>query len=362
MAEFSAGKPVSEVIAVRPDERFEEARLADYLSGKLAGSDRPLRVSQFGGGHANLTYLLHFGEGDDVIEYVLRRPPLGPVAATSHDMNREYRALSKLWRAFPLAPRAYLFCGDASVIGAEFFVMERRHGVVIRNLIPEQFGGGDDPVANRKLSEVVIDTLVDFQAVDPKAVGLETLGKPAGFLERQVTGWAGRFDRARTSEIPSAEVVQRWLLDNLPASPPATLVHNDWKLDNMAVAEDDPGRCVAVYDWDMCTLGDPLCDAGTLLGLWSDRGESMAGSNPMPTQSVGFMPRAEAAKRYCQRTGLDPEAVPYYVVFGTFKMAVVLQQIFYRFHVGQTQDDRFGPLGALAEGLFNLAAERRGGF
>jgi aminoglycoside phosphotransferase (APT) family kinase protein len=359
MAEIRAWKPVPEIVDVRPDERFDEARVAEYLSGKLEGSDRPLEVRQFGGGHANLTYLLRFGQGDDAIEYVLRRPPLGPVAATSHDMNREYRALSKLWRAFPLAPRAYLYCDDESIVGAEFFVMERRHGVVVRSEIPEQFGGGGDPVANRKLSEVVIDTLIDFQAVVPKSVGLEALGKPAGFLERQVTGWASRFERAKTAEIPAAEEVRRWLLDNLPASPPATLVHNDWRLDNMAVAEDDPGRCVAVYDWDMCTLGDPLCDVGTLLGLWSDRGEGMAGSNPMPTQSIGFMSRAEAAKRYAEGAGHDLDAIPYYIVFGTFKMAVVLQQIYHRYHVGQTQDDRFVPLGKLAEGLFSLAADRR---
>jgi len=359
MAEPSGETPAPELIDVRADERFDEGRVAEYLAGKLDGSDRPLTVRQFGGGHANLTYLLRFGEGDDAVEYVLRRPPLGPVAATSHDMNREYRVLSKLWRAFPLAPRAFLYCEDRSIVGADFFVMERRQGVVVRNTIPEQFGGGRDPVANRKLSEVVIDSLVDFHAVAPESVGLETLGKPAGFLERQVTGWAGRFERAKTWEIPIAEEVKTWLLDNLPASPPATLVHNDWRLDNMAVAEDDPGRCVAVYDWDMCTLGDPLCDVGTLLGVWTDSGEVPAGTNPMPTQSPGFMTRREAARRYCERTGRDPEAIPYYVVFGAFKMAVVLQQIFYRFHRGQTQDDRFAELGKLAEGLFILASERR---
>jgi len=361
MAESRVGSPVPEVIEVRPDERFDEANLAAYLSGKLEGSERPLEVQQFAGGHANLTYLLRYGEGEDIIEYVLRRPPLGPVAASSHDMHREYRVLSKLWRVFPMAPRAFLYCDDPSVIGADFLVMARRHGVVVRDVIPDQFGGGRDPVANRKLSEVVIDTLVDFHSIDPSSVGLEGLGKPAGFLERQVTGWAGRFERAKTWEIEVAEDVNRWLRDNLPESPPPTLVHNDWKLDNMAVAPDDPGRCIAVYDWDMCTLGDPLCDLGTLLGLWSDPGEGLAGSNPMPTQSVGFLPRAEAAERYCERRGIDPATVPYYVVFGTFKMAVVLQQIYFRYHRGQTQDERFAALGKLAEGLFELASKRRDG-
>jgi aminoglycoside phosphotransferase (APT) family kinase protein len=359
MAKNSRREPSPELIDVRTDEQFDEDRVAEYLSGKLPGSDQPLQVRQFGGGHANLTYLLRYGEGPDVVEYVLRRPPLGPVAATSHDMKREYRVLSKLWQAFPKAPRAFVFCDDESIIGADFLVMERRNGVVVRAFIPPEFGGGEDPVANRKLSEVVIDTLIEFHAVDPAGVGLESLGRPAGFLERQVTGWAGRYERAKTSDVSIANELSRWLLDNRPESPPPTLVHNDWKLDNMAVAADDPGRCVAVYDWDMCTLGDPLCDFGTLLGLWSDAGEGLAGNNPMPTQAPGFMPRDEATRRYCEGAGLDEALVPYYVVFGTFKMAVVLQQIYYRYHVGQTQDERFAGMGKIAESLFNLAAERR---
>jgi aminoglycoside phosphotransferase (APT) family kinase protein len=353
------GSPPNELIDVRPDERLDEAALARYLRGRLEGADAPLAVRQFGGGHANLTYLLHFGEGDDAREYVLRRPPLGPVAATAHDMGREYRALSKLWRAFPPAPRAYLYCEDTSVIGAEFIIMERRHGVVVRNAVPEVFGGGRDPVANRKLAEVVIDTLVDFHAVDPVAVGLERLGKPKGFLERQVRGWAGRYERAKLSEEAVAEELVKWLLDELPESPPFTLVHNDWKLDNMAVDPEDPGRCVAVYDWDMCTLGDPLCDLGTVLGLWSEPGEGFAGTNPMPTQSPGFLSRSEAAKRYAERSGRDVAALPYYVVFGTFKMGVVLQQIYVRYHRGQTRDERFAGLGDAARSLYQLASDRR---
>ncbi|MFQ5417254.1 MAG: phosphotransferase family protein [Myxococcota bacterium] len=359
MAESSTAKPQHEVIDVRPEEGFDETAVAAYLAGVLPGTDRPLRVRQFGGGHANLTYLLQYGEGDDVIEYVLRRPPLGPVAATSHDMNREYRVLSKLWRKFPLAPRAYHYCADDAIIGAEFLIMERRHGIVVRSEIPAEFGGGRNEVANRKLSEVVIDALVDFHAVDPAAVGLADLGKPEGFLERQVKGWAARFERAKTADVAIADEVREWLIDNRPRSPTATLVHNDWKLDNMAVAADDPGRCIAVYDWDMCTLGDPLCDLGTLLGLWSDRGERLAGSNPMPTQSPGFLSRAEATKRYGERAGRDVGATPYYLVFGTFKMAVVLQQIYFRYTRGQTQDERFAGLGKLSEALFTLAGERR---
>jgi aminoglycoside phosphotransferase (APT) family kinase protein len=344
---------------VREGEAFDAAALVRVLRGRLEGADRPLQVRQFGGGHANLTYLLRFGEGADAVEYVLRRPPLGPVAASSHDMHREYRALSKLWRGFPQAPRAYLYEPDPSIIGADFIVMERRHGIVVRATIPPEFGGGEDAVANRKMSEAVIDTLAAFHAVDPSAVGLEELGRPDGFLERQVAGWTERFERARTREIPVAEELARWLDEHLPASPPATLLHNDWKLDNMALAADDPGRCVAVYDWDMCTLGDPLADVGTLLALWTDPGEGFAASNPMPTQSPGFLSREQAGARYLERSGLGAAELAWYVCFGTFKMAVVLQQIYVRYHRGQTSDRRFANLAAAAEGLFELAAARR---
>ncbi len=349
----------SDVIAVRPGEELDAARVAAALRGKLPGSEQPLSIAQFGGGHANLTYLLRFGEGPQALEYVLRRPPLGPVAPGAHDMKREYRALARLWEGFPLAPRAYCFCEDESVIGAPFFVMERRHGVVVRGTVPERFGGGRDEVANRKLAEVVVDTLAQFHAVDPEPLGLDTIGKPDGFLARQVTGWAERFERAKTGDDAVAEELVRWLLAQLPASPAPTPLHNDWRLDNMAVDENDPGRCVAVYDWDMFTNGDPLADLGTLLALWADPGEPPAGTNPMPTQSPGFLTRAQATARYGERSGRDVAAVPYYLVFGTFKMGVVLQQIYFRFQRGQTQDERFAALGEAARALFRLAAERR---
>jgi len=353
MATSSA--PASDVIEVRPDERFDEARLAAWLAGKLPGSDRPLAVRQFGGGHANLTYLLRYGD----VEYVLRRPPLGPVAPGAHDMEREHRVLSRLWCAFPLAPRAYLFCDDPAVLGAPFFVMERRHGVVVRGGIPPEFGGGQDEGANRKLSQVVVDVLADFHAVEPAAAGLGELGRPEGFLERQVTGWTGRWERSRVEPFALADELQRWLLDNLPASPTATLLHNDWRLDNMAVAADDPSRCVAVYDWDMCTRGDPLADLGTVLAVWYDPDEVPASLNPMPTLMPGFLRRAEAAMRYGERSGRSLHALDYYLVFGTFKMAVVLQQIYFRFHRGQTQDQRFAGMGEGAKALFRLADARR---
>lgn len=356
---MSGADPNSDVIEVRADERFDEARVAAFVRGPLGVGELPLTVRQFGGGHANLTYLLRFGDGSDVREFVLRRPPLGPVAPGSHDMSREHRVLSVLWKAFPLAPRSYLFCDDPALIGAPFFVMERRQGIVVRGVIPAAFGGGDDEVANRKLASVVVDVLADFHAVDPRQAALGDLGRPEGFLERQVTGWTGRWERSKVEEFPLADELQKWLLDNLPVSPAPTLLHNDWRLDNMAVAADDPGRCVAVYDWDMCTRGDPLCDLGTVLAVWYDPGEVPGSLNPMPTLAQGFLRREEAAERYAERSGRDLSLLPYYLVFGTFKMAVVLQQIYFRFHQGQTQDARFAGMREGAKALFRLADTRR---
>lgn len=356
---MSGGSPNPELIPVRADEGFDEARLAEYLRGRLEGADGALEVQQFSGGHANLTYKLSFGAGEARREYVLRRPPLGPVARGAHDMHREYRALSKLWRAFPLAPRAFVFCDDADVMGADFLVSELREGIVVRAHVPEVFGGGVDSEANRKLSEIVVDTLADFHAVEPAAVELDGLGRPDGFLQRQVEGWMDRFERAKTKPIPLADETAAWLLACRPESPKPTLLHNDWRLDNMAVAPDDPGRCVAVFDWDMCTVGDPLADLGTLLSLWTDDGEADVGFHPMPTHLPGFLDRAAAVARYAERAGCDPEAVTWYDVFGTFKMAVVLQQIYVRYERGQTRDERFAEHGRFAEALFGLASARR---
>src|SRR5262245_10406527 len=341
----ATGAP-DELIDVRPDERFDEAALVAWLAGRLEGGEGRLRVRQFGGGHANLTYLLGFGEGASACDYVLRRPPLGPVAAGAHDMWREHRVLSQLWRGYPPAPRALLYCDEASVIGAPFFVMEHRPGIVVRSRVPDRFGGGRDAVANRRLSEAVVDALVRLHAVDPAAVGLADLGRPEGFLERQVRGWRERWERARTHALPIADEVARWLETARPEPAPApVLVHNDWRLDNLAVAPEDPGRCVAVYDWDMCTQGDPLCDLGTLFAMWTDPGEPPAGMDPMPTRVAGFLRRAEAARRYAEASRRPLDALDYYLVFGTFKMAVVLQQIFVRWERGQTRDVRFASLG-----------------
>jgi aminoglycoside phosphotransferase (APT) family kinase protein len=342
-----------ELIPVREDEAFDSARVADHLRGKLPGSELPLEVVQFSGGHANLTYLLRFGAQ----EYVLRRPPLGPVAATAHDMGREYRVLSVLYTKYPLAPRAYLYCDDSHLIGAPFFVMERRRGTVVRRMIPAEYGGGKDPVQNRQISEVLVDALADLHEVDYRAIGLEDLGKPDGFMQRQIDGWTARYERSKTRDLPVVGEVSRWLTAHLPPSPKPSLLHNDWRLDNMMLDSTDASRAVAVFDWDMCTLGDPLADLGTVLASWVEANVGFSGG-AMPSGVPGFLTRRQAVARYCQRRGIGADAVPYYFVFGLFKIAVVLQQIYHRYHLGQTKDARFAVFEQLAEMLFQMAASR----
>jgi aminoglycoside phosphotransferase (APT) family kinase protein len=344
-----------ETIPVRPDERFDEEKAAAYLRGRLPGSEQPLEVAQFAGGHANLTYLLRYGAQ----EYVLRRPPLGPVAATAHDMGREFRVLSVLHRVYAPAPRAFLYCEDPEVIGAPFFVMERRCGIVVRRAIPPEFGSGEDPEVNRRISEVLIDALADLHEVDYEAIGLDGLGRADGFMRRQIDGWASRYERSKTKQVPVVAELVSWLHDNLPPSPRPTLLHNDWRLDNMMLDPHDPGRVEAVFDWDMCTLGDPFADLGTLLSSWMEEGEVRdTAVATMPSFVPGFLSRRVAAERYCRRRGLDAGVVPYYYVFGLFKIAVVLQQIYVRYHRGQTQDARFAPFEQIAELLFLLAKDR----
>jgi aminoglycoside phosphotransferase (APT) family kinase protein len=211
------------------------------------------------------------------------------------------------------------------------------------------------------MSEVLIDALADLHQVAPRAVGLETLGKPEGFLRRQIDGWAQRYERARTGDLPLVAVLIEWLRAEVPASPMPTLLHNDWRLDNIMLADDDPGRCVAVFDWDMCTLGDPLADLGTVLAAWREAGEDIGGmtAGSMPSHVPGFLTRREAVARYAARRGIDAGAVPYYYVFGLFKVAVVLQQIYHRYHVGQTQDARFAHFDAVVAALLERADARR---
>jgi aminoglycoside phosphotransferase (APT) family kinase protein len=319
--------------AVRTGEELNHDALAAYLRDKIDGAEN-LTVEQFPGGHSNLTYLLR----TPVREYVLRRGPLGPVAPKAHDMAREYTVLKAVHPFFRPAPEVFHLCQDTSIIGAVFFVMERRRGMVVRDRVPPELAAFPDYPA--RVSRGFIDCLVELHSIDIEKHGLVSLGKPTGFLERQVHGWFERWNRAKTQEVPLMDRVIQWLTERLPASPAPTLVHNDFKLDNVMLDLNDPGRLEAVLDWEMATVGDPLVDLGLILCYWAQPSDP-GGSKPSITGQPGWFTRDQLIGRYADETGRDLSLIDYYEVFALFKLAVVLQQIYVRFYRGQTTDERF---------------------
>ncbi len=343
-----------ETIEVRADERFDEPALAEYLRGKLTGAEGDPIVSQFAGGAANLTYQLDYG--DHV--YVLRRPPLGPVAPRAHDMGREYQVLSRIHSAYPPAPRAYVFCDDPSVIGAEFLVMERRYGTVVRRTMPESFA--QLPGAPRELGEALVDGLADLHTVDYQSVGLGDLGRPEGFIERQVAGWHQRWEAAKADELPAMESAYSWLAAHLPVSRDYSLVHNDFKLDNCMFTSHDPSHLEAVFDWDMATLGDPLSDLGGLLAYWVEPSdpEGVKSFSPMPSGVDGFPSRSELVERYARRSGRDVAEIDFYHALGLYRVAVILAQLFIRWQRGQTRDERFAGMWDITKLVAEAAAAK----
>ena len=274
-------------------------------------------------------------------------------------MAREYRVLSKLADHFSPAPRAYLLCEDESILGSTFVVMERRHGSVIRFRIPPELERHPD--AGRRLSFALIDVMADFHDVEYEKIGLGDLGKPEGFVERQVRGWKGRWENAKEHELDIFNEVHAWLMSELPRSAASGLVHNDLKFDNVMFDPDDPEHVTAILDWDMTTLGDPLMDLGTLLCYWAEAADDgLRGATNSVTAQPGFPTRAEITERYARRRGIDVALISWYEAFGLWKTAVVLQQIYIRYVRGQTQDDRFGFMGERVPQLVEIAARVAG--
>jgi aminoglycoside phosphotransferase (APT) family kinase protein len=330
---------------VRPSEQLDWDKLATYLREQL-GLTGELRVEQFPGGHSNLTYALTLGDR----ELVLRRPPFGPVPPRAHDMARECRVLEAVHPHFPLAPKPYLLCEDLAIIGSVFYVMERRRGLVIRGEEPE----GIIPLRAR-ISAGVVDTLADLHAIDVTAHGLDTLGKPAGFVARQIRGWTERWHRAMTSDIPEMESLALWLEERIPADPARpTLVHGDYKLDNVMLDAREPWRLSGVFDWEMSAIGDPLVDLGILLCYWV-HGAVQHDAIPSVTRREGWFGRDEILTRYAARSSRSLDGIPVYEVFAVFKLAVVIQQIYARYVRGQTDDPRFASLGDRVSLLARIA-------
>jgi aminoglycoside phosphotransferase (APT) family kinase protein len=274
-------------------------------------------------------------------------------------MGRENRVLSVLYQLFPQAPRAYLFCEDTEVIGAPFFVMERRRGYVIRKSMPDTLANRPD--AAQRISEALVDALARFHAVDYEAIGLHDLGRPAGFVERQIEGWYRRWQAAKNEDLNEMDAVYDWLKRNRPETTEFSLVHNDYKLDNVMLSYEDPGKLVAIFDWDMCTLGDPLSDLGSLLTYWTEPADPpyFQAMARMPVGDLGFYTRDQLVERYAMKSGRSIVDINFYHVLGLYRLTVIGAQIYIRYIRGQTQDHRFVAFGTMvpltAKAAYELA-------
>jgi aminoglycoside phosphotransferase (APT) family kinase protein len=323
---------------VRAGEELDAPALEAYLRAHLPGAEGPLEVEQFPRGYSNLTYLLRMGGR----ELVLRRPPFGANIKSAHDMGREFTILSGLIDSYGKVPRPLAYCDDASVIDAPFYVMERVRGIILRDRPPK--GLELMPERMRAICHSLIDGMVELHGVDHRAAGLEGLAHPEGYVERQVTGWTGRYRRAQTDEVEGMDRAAEWLAANVPPERGASLIHNDYRYDNVVLDPADPTRIIAVLDWEMATIGDPWMDVGTTLGYWTEPGDPPALQQFGVTHLPGNLDRRQWVERYAERSGRDLPDPLFYYVYGLFKVGVIVQQIYARYRQGTTQDPRFAPL------------------
>jgi len=323
---------------VRPGEELDASVIDPYLKAHLPGLEGMPLISQFPGGASNLTYLVSYPQR----EFVLRRPPFGAKAKSAHDMAREFRILNQLNSGFPYCPKAYLHCTDESLIGSEFYLMDRVEGIILRSDIPLELGL--DAQRTEALCKSFIDRLVELHQVDYRACGLADLGKPEGYVQRQIEGWISRYEKAATPDAPRWQQVIDWLRAKMPADHPrSAIVHNDYRLDNVILDAANPMQIIGVLDWEMATLGDPLMDLGNSLAYWieADDPAPMQLMRRQPSNAPGMLSRAQFVAYYAERAGIRIDNFDFYYCYGLFRLAGIVQQIYYRFHHGQTQDKRF---------------------
>jgi aminoglycoside phosphotransferase (APT) family kinase protein len=325
--------------AVRREDAFDAAAVDAWLRGQpgFEGLTGTPEVTQFSGGASNLTYRLRYPEAD----LVLRRPPAGTKASSAHDMVREYEVQRQLKPVFGHVPAVRALCRDHDVIGADFYVMDLIPGTILRGRLPA--GVALPPARATALCRAAVDTLVELHAVDPAAAGLAGLGRGPGYVQRQVRGWTARYEKARTWNVPSFRRVTSWLAANAPDDVAQCVIHNDYRLDNLVLAPDDPTRVVGVLDWELATIGDPLMDLGGALAYWvqADDGRMAHLGRRQPSHLPGMLTRREIVAHYAERTGRDVSGWTFYEVFGLFRLAAIAQQIYYRYHHGQTTNPAF---------------------
>jgi aminoglycoside phosphotransferase (APT) family kinase protein len=346
-------------VPVRDEDAFDVAALHAWLV-RHAGIDPALpgpEVAQFPGGASNLTFLLTYPDR----QLVMRQPPRGHKAASAHDMRREVVVQRELRPRYPLVPDVIGFCEDPGVLGSEFYVMTRVDGVILRSNLPA--GLDLSPDRARVLAHTVIDAQADLHAIDPDDVGLSGLGKGPGYVERQITGWTRRYRDALTDDVPDAEDLMAWLSDRIRPDSAARLVHGDWRFDNLVLDVSDNPRVLGVLDWEMATVGDPLMDLGASLAYWiqADDDDAFVLLRRQPTHLPGMPTRAEYVERYLARTGLATDDWSFYEVYGLFRLAVIIQQIWYRYRLGQTTNPAFAAFGTGVTVLIEEARRRQRG-
>lgn len=345
--------PLDAPTGVRPGEELDLKKLEPFLRSHFLAEREGITLRQFPSGHSNLTYSVQLGDR----EMVLRRPPFGTKVKSAHDMGREFRVLSKLHHAYPLAPGVLLYCDDETVVGAPFYLMERLHGIIVRRDPPPGFEFSAETA--RRLSENFVDNLAQLHGLDYLAIGLGEIGRPDGYLQRQVTGWIERYTGSKTHDLSEVEQVAGWMQQRMPAPGRPALIHNDYKYDNIILNSENPTEIIGVLDWEMSTIGDPLTDLGTALAYWVDPGDSAELQEIRwgPTTCPGGLRRAELVERYAEKTGRDPRSMSFYLAFARFKVAVIVQQIYYRYHHGLTRDVRFARMPEVVKALMRAALE-----
>ena len=327
-----------QTISSREGEELNVQVIDRYLKSNIPGLSGTPTISQFPGGASNLTYLLDYPE----LQLVLRRPPHGHKAKSAHDMGREYRIISQLGSSFPYCPKAYVYCTDEAVLGSEFYVMQRIDGIILRSDMPAELNLDADKT--RQLCKNFIDRLVELHHVDYQACGLGDLGKPEGYVQRQISGWTDRYERAMTPDAPQWEAVKLWLKEKQPADHPKPgIVHNDYRFDNVLLDPHNPMSIIGVLDWELTTVGDPLMDLGNTLAYWIEANDPapMQLLRRQPSNAPGMLTRREFVDYYAQRAGIEIANYDFYYTYGLFRLAGIVQQIYYRFYHGQTKDKRF---------------------
>lgn len=324
--------------AIREGEELDLDRLRSYLEPILGSKASELKLKQFPGGHSNLTYLLSSGDES----WVLRRPPFGSKVKSAHDMSREYRVLSALKSVYSYGPVPVHFCEDHDVIGCDFYLMNYIEGLVIRREYPQELGLSKDQIRQQLFN--FFDVLSELHSVDLVEAGLDNFGKPVGYVKRQVEGWCRRWADSATPDTVDVDATMQWLNDNMPEeSGKASVIHNDYKLDNVIFNPEDPLKVIGVLDWEMATVGDPLMDLGCTLGYWVQTTDPdfFRESRTMPSDIDGAPTRGEIIQRFQEKTGLSVDNFPFYFCFGLFRLCVIGQQIYYRYYHGHTKDERF---------------------